>query len=324
MDIKEAYSILGVDESISDEELKKKYKELAYKYHPDRNKDEPDKLKSINEAHQLIQNYKKHPEQYQQAAGFHNAGFWGNFQDIGDVFFNATDFFNKRPQISNINLSVDISFHEAVLGCSKEISYNRNIKCNSCKGAGHIKTGNGCTNCDGFGRTISSGNGMIIQSSCNKCFGRGVKQNKCNTCNSKGHIEEKRTGNINIASGTKNGEILRLISQGNFAGSGMLGDTYSDVFITVNVAPYQDMSLKDKDVHSTISISLLEALKGVDMEIETVYGKRDITIPPKSKHCDQIKIGGCGVKNSNGYHIVNLNLKYPEDTDAIIKLLSNE
>jgi len=326
MDIKKAYSTLGVDINISDEDLKKKYRELARTYHPDVNKDQPDKLKEINEAHQLIIDYRAHPEKYQPK--MQGGGFWNNVVDLGDIFFNGGDFFrnasnndDRLPPPTHIQIILNISFHESVLGCTKEVSYERNLKCSLCQGAGSKHTGNGCDKCDGFGRRTLNNKGMIFQTSCDKCYGKNTKKDKCVTCAGKKVISDKRTGMINIPAGSNNNEVLRLAGEGNFAGRHMLGDSYTDVLVQLKVEPYKDLYLKDKNVCSSVTISLLEALEGVSKEIETVYGNKEIIIQPQSKHSDQIQIPKCGVKDTDGAHVIQLNVNYPDDISILIGAL---
>jgi molecular chaperone DnaJ len=319
----EAYKTLDVSADISDDDLKKKYKELCFKYHPDRYKEDPNKFKVINEAYQLICDYRQNPAKYEPQ----KPGFWGNVQDIAPDFFVNFGFENEwsqpRVQPTNIRLNVNISFYESVKGCNKEITYKRTLKCDGCDGIGIKKTGNGCDGCDGFGRVTTNNRGVIFQSACSKCNGKNVKQNRCEKCRGKRHLEENRTGSITVPPGTSNGDILRLMGEGNFAQRGFFGDTYTDVFVSVSVKPHATMHQKEGHVYSTLKISLLEALEGVTKEIETVYGVKQVTVKAGSRHSDQIKIPECGVKTRNGMHIVQLDVDYPEDLSKLIGALKD-
>ena len=317
-----AYKVLEVSADISDEDLKKKYKELCFKYHPDKYKEDPNKFKVINEAYQLITDYRQNPAKYEPQ----KPGFWANMPDISPDFFVNLGFENEWAQpktISHIKLSIDVSFHDAVKGCTREITYTRTLKCPTCDGIGFKKTSNGCDSCDGFGRVTINNNGMIFQSSCQKCSGKNVKQTKCDKCNGKRHLEETRTGAISVPAGSKHGDVLRLMGEGNFAQKSFFGDTYTDVFVSVNVAAHDSMQLKGTDVYSSMKLSLLEALEGVTKEVETVYGMKEITVKPGSRHSDQIKIPGCGVKSRNGMHVVELDVHYPEDLSKLIGVLKD-
>ena len=321
----EAYAILGVQEDISDEDLKKIYRDNAKKYHPDVNKNDPNKFKQINEAYQLIIDFRTNPNKYAPKT---QQGFWNNinfndiFQGIGGNPFGQVK--QSVHHIIPIIIKIDVSFHESILGCQKEIKYNRSIKCNTCDGAGSKSIKNDCKNCNGFGQCTQQQRGMIFQVGCPKCKGQGIKQEQCNICKGKSTLDDQRSGNINIPAGSNNGDVLRMAGEGNFSGQSVFGDSYSDVNIHINVKSHPIMSLKNKDVYSEYKISLLEAFEGKILDIETVYGNKTITIKPGSRHSDQIKIPSCGVKDSNGMHIVQLNVEYPTNIDKLIEILRNE
>lgn len=326
MNIDEAYLILEISKDISDDELKKTYKKLARKYHPDIYKDDPEKFKQINEAYQLITDFREHPEKYQPKPS--QGGFWSNVVDLGEIFFNRGDFFRQSSEESvsfratNINIKINLSFHESVLGCTKEISYNRNIKCKFCNAQGMKHIGNGCASCDGFGIVTTNNKGMIFQTICSKCNGKGVKKEKCEKCKGKRILEDKRTGNISVPPGSTNGDKLRLAGEGHFVKTHFF-DVYSDVNIQLIIEPYKDMVMNGNNILTKCKISLLEALEGTTKVIETVYGNKDITIPPQSRHSDEIKIPTCGVKGTDGVHIVYLNVEYPNDVSKIIEVLKD-
>jgi molecular chaperone DnaJ len=151
-----------------------------------------------------------------------------------------------------------------------------------------------------------------------------TKTDKCVACSGKKVLNEKREGKINIPAGSINNETLRLGGEGNYAGRHIMGDNYTDVFVHIKVIPYKNMTLKNKkDVHSELNISLLEALEGTTKEVETLYGNKEITIKPQSKHSDQISISKCGVTNTNGAHIIQLNVEYPADITTLVGVLKN-
>lgn len=321
MNIQEAYKLLEVKENISDDDLKSQYKQLAKKYHPDIYKEDPSKFKNINEAYQLINDYRQHPEK-------HNSnpfaqGFWQNAVNIGFDIFGQTQKKKYRPPAKSINTEINITFHEAVQGCTKPLAYDRNTFCNTCNGDGTIHSKNGCLNCDGFGRKTVANNGIIFQTKCDQCQGKDIKSEDCKTCKATGSVPDKREGNIEIPAGITDGSILRLNGEGNFMSHPMFGNIHTDVLIKINVANYKGFAIRDNDVVSDLNISLLEALQGVDKEIETVYGNKNITIQPKTKHRDTIKIPNAGVKGTPGYHIINLQISYPDDIVPLVKVLND-
>ncbi|SRR5260221_4781441 len=324
MNIDEAYKILGVDKSISDADLKTKYRELAFKYHPDRyTGEEANKLSQINEANTLIKDHRENPQKYQQP------DFFG-----GQDFINIQDLFGQNPfgfgggqtvrNISPPHLNVSVSFKEAILGENKEISYKRNIKCEPCNGEGFEKITNNCDKCNGFGTVVINSGRAIFSQQCGKCFGRNVKKISCNKCNGNCTITSDINGTVHIPAGTIDGSTLAVRGKGHFMGGGMFGETYTDLFIHVKVNKKIGLELIGNDVVSNINISLLEALKGTTKEVETIFGSKNIVIPSSSKNRDEISIPNCGVKTRNGTQRVIININYPLNSDKLIEFLSSE
>lgn len=327
MDIKKAYEILNVSENISDADLKNTYKKLAVKYHPDVYKEDPNKFKEINEAYQLILDYKAHPEKYAPTSH----GFWEQVVDLGgDVFFNGFPFGfkNRRAKptgrMNDIEIAIDISFQDSVLGCNKHITFTRDTVCNACNGNGEILHKNNCTSCDGFGKQTQQKNNVFFQGKCNVCNGKNIKKEDCKKCNHTGVITETRDGSIDVPPGVMNGHSLRLNGEGHQVMHPMFGVMNTNVIIHIRVSSFKDFRLVGQDVISNLNISLLEALQGVQKDVETIYGTKQIYIQPKTKHLDQVKISGCGVQDTNGFHIVNLHVIYPNNVSNLIKALSND
>lgn len=330
MELKEAYKILEADPSISDDELKSVYKKLALKYHPDRCEEkDKDKFKIINSAYQRITDQKEHPEKYETRSPFSGnhqggGGFGFNIQDIIDQMRGQQG--NQQQQISHdtrpINVYTKISFKESVVGVDREISYKKNIKCEKCDGNGKEAQSNGCKSCNGFGRIIQNQQGMSYSSTCNKCYGRNIIFKNCTPCNAKGIQSVDTTLNIHIPPGTPN--VLRMRGAGNFAGTVMFGDAYADTYLNIEIEKDKDLRLEGADVLSNLNITLLEALTGCEKEVRTIFDTRKIIIPAKTKNKDVVKIDGCGIKNQNGKQIINLNIDYPENTEALIKFLNRK
>src|ERR1700743_454418 len=182
MDIKEAFDLIGLPKTASEDELKSKYKSLARQYHPDVYKQDPDKFKKINEAYQLIEDYKSNPDKYDRSSNpfgrspFSDSGFGINFNDIfgGNPFTNTTSE-QKTFQHQQLNVQIKLSFKESVLGCDKDIQFKRFVKCIKCNGRGNEFLKNGCDSCDGFGRTTTALKGMIFTKICSKCNGMSNK-----------------------------------------------------------------------------------------------------------------------------------------------------
>jgi molecular chaperone DnaJ len=321
MNIQEAYNVLEVQDSISDTDLKSTYKKLAKQFHPDVYKTDTDKFKKINEAYQLIIDYRKNPEKYnpQSRSPFSGGGFNINLNDIFNGFGRSQQ---TNINASPINLNTKISFKESVLGVEKEISYKKNIKCSDCDGNGKEPQSNGCKSCNGFGRVIQQQGNMHYSTGCSKCHGRNVKFKDCIKCNAKGITEVEVNAKINIPSG--NSTTLRIQGAGNYGGSaGIMGDVYSDVFLKVEVEPDPDLTLVGTDVIFKLNLPLIDALIGCEKEVKTIYDTRTIIIPAKSKNKEEIIIEGCGVKQAKGNERVILDIDYG-DTDKLIEFLKQE
>lgn len=331
MDLKEACDLFGLPKTASDIEFKAKHKSFIKQYHPDIYKEDPNKLSKINQAYDVIKDYKANPNKYDNPNPFGSGNpFSGNpFQ--GGFGFNIQDIFDfgqpkktKRSFRQPVSMNIDITFEESILGLEKELSYQRFFKCNSCNGVGENHQKNDCNKCDGFGKVVSRQGNMITQSMCGSCFGKNTKTIKCNNCNSEGSIIKDHNVKVSIPAGVKN-DTLRMHNAGHYVGSDIFqGDLYSDVMLHIKVAKDPDMSLVDNNVVSALKISLLDALTGCDKEVKTVYGKKTITIPPKSKHKEEVRIKNCGVRNSGGDHVVEIFTEYPNDVKELIELLKTK
>jgi molecular chaperone DnaJ len=286
----EAYSILELSPSSSPEEAKKQYKKLTKKYHPDINK-EPnaeDKFKQINQAYNVISKPQslEHPT-YQE--------------------------------IQNIELNLTIDFKESVLGTKKDVKYSRVAKCQPCQGNGEIKLDNGCKDCQGRGQIINRQNNMVMMSTCTKCYGRSNTQT-CKTCSGDGCLTTDVSIAVTIPPGILNNNILRLQQMGNYAGTFMgLADQFSDVFCHINVIPDPNLSLLNKDVIYNLNISLLQALTGMQVNVPTINGTQDITVPPAAKNKEEIIIPKLGVPNQGNQKVI-LNVEYP-NVETLISFL---
>lgn len=304
----EACSILGVNESITPEELKKKYKELTRKYHPDINKEDGAEafFKKINEAYDILS--KNH------IADESNSGF--------NPFAWNTNPFNKIRYAENISLFTEISFRESVLGIKKDFTYSRNIKCVVCAGQGQQPINNGCNICHGKGVVTGRQGNMFFSQTCHGCRGQ-IKTLPCEKCSAQGTVTTQTSINVSIPGGVISGNILRLSNMGNFVGSMMNMDQYTEVHLHITVTPYENLSLQDIDVVSNLDLSLLEAIQGVEKSIFTIYGDKNILIPPLTKNKDEIIIPKLGV-NGTGSQRVIINVNYPTNIHELISVLKSE
>lgn len=325
MNLQEAYQTLGLSNDASLEDAKKKYKELSRKYHPDVNK-QPDaetNFKKINQAYDRIKKGDEpEPQNFQQNPFNPFQNFSNNpFENFGFNPFSRNS--NKRKYIpSNIELNTTISFKDSILGCKKDFTFNRKIKCNSCDGNGHLKLNNGCPKCNGKGQTTTVRGQMVFVQTCNQCHGK-TSFEECKNCSSTGVLDSEATVSVTIPAGVVDGNILRLSGMGNYSGEFLGSSQNSDVHLYINVEQDPDFSIDGLDVISTLDISLLEALKGCNKTVKTVLGNKDIEIKPLSKNFDYVTIPNVGVRKKGNQKVI-LTVNYPDEVDDLINFLQNE
>jgi molecular chaperone DnaJ len=315
MNLNQAYQLLNLSTTASDEEVKKAFKKAAAKLHPDVNKapDAEKKFKEINEAYQIIQEKdnvgKSHP--------FGNVGI--NLQDIfSHMGVNPFDRSNLRDT-DIINLNTTISFAESILGVKKEIKYTRQVKCQPCNGNGEINLSNGCKKCNGKGKIIQQQNNMILVQDCDQCRGR-TKKSSCKTCNAEGTIEAEANIQVAIPGGVIDGNILNLSAMGNYQGNFGAMEQYTDTHLYIEVIPEPNLSLQGLDVITTLDLTLAEALAGCKKQVATIKGDLEVSVPSRSRHKEEIIIPSLGV-NGKGNERVILEVKYPDDLDPLLSLL---
>jgi molecular chaperone DnaJ len=321
--IEEAYAILGITKDTTDEDLKRVHRKLSFEHHPDRNPEDPNKLKTINEAHQTVLDYKANPHKYQQQPhpGFQTV----NLGDIFSTFFGGS---NRQSSVKQSSppptVDISISFRNSVLGCQRTIKYQRNGKCNDCKGQGIEFLGNGCKECDGFGKKTTVSGNMTYQMQCAKCHGTNVKNKKCEVCNARGFIPGEVSTSITVPPGVPNNIVMELPHSGHFLGNNHSlfgsGDSYSSVHIRVNVEQLEGLELVGQDVVSRLTIPLVEALAGAKHNVPTIDGPKEISIEPLTRHQQEIILPSLGVSGKGNQRVI-VNVEYPADVSKLIEVL---
>ena len=337
---KDYYQVLSVSRNASQEEIKKAYRKQAFKYHPDRNKGDKakeEKFKEASEAYQILSNPKKR-EQYDR---FGHSAFsgTGGFQDVGDIFetfkdiFSNSDFFGGsfskvregsfsgfedlfssspfqqrgKPKGADLSTQVQLSLKEVLHGTEKKISFHGNCLCSSCKGSGakpgtHKKT---CSYCNGKGQRVKRKGFFAFASTCSHCNGQGsLLESPCALCYGKGIVRKKRSIDVKIPPGVKAGMRLRLAGQGEPGGqeNALPGDLY----LEVRLQPDARFERREKDLHTLISISYLQALLGTEVSLEGLSGKEKLSIPPGSSSGLNLRIPHKGLPGLNGGERGNL------------------
>jgi molecular chaperone DnaJ len=324
MDHNKAYSLLGVTEKSTEEDLKQAFKTKGLQYHPDRNKDPKaeSQFKEINTAYQFLKTngIKARPQQ-NNFNGF-NPFDGMPFNPFTGFPFNA-NFHNHVQQVpQEIVMQIELTVIECMNGCEKQLTFNKKIACEKCKGQGYETSNHACPNCQGKKfRTVKLPDGEK-ELPCSSCRGTGFvvrRDKKCNCLD--GCVINKVTEQINIPPGASFNSRMRLSGVGNYS---IIGG-YGDIVIEVSrVIPYNGIELIDEvNVSSTIDVSLMDALKGKYVEVETLIGKKTLKIPPKTRHKDQLRAVGAGLRNK-GNHYFNINVNYPDDINTLISYLESK
>lgn len=342
MNLDQAYKILEVDKNAPKEQIKKSFKKLAAKYHPDVNK-EPGaeaKFKEINTAYETVSNPPKaNPFSNNEYAT--TSRHYGYAYDYDTYNFNFNDFFqdsfkstsNRTPQGPSISfptltISLTISFEESVLGCQKKIDIKRQVPCGTCNGIGKESISeNKCTECKGLGRATKKIGSVFVMTTCEKCKGLGQTYKPCKPCNETGCQLEDRTVDVAFKGGITSGQTARIPGAGHFHRGGIFNQAgFDDILVKIHVQNHPKMRLTGLDIYSKLDVSLLEALEGAEKKIQTVRGEQQIKIAKNSKAGDKIKIAKQGADNGKhiGNHIIILDVKYPNDTEKLIEFLKSQ
>ena len=336
------YEVLGVDKNADEAAIKKAYRVLAKKYHPDMNPGDADaekKFKEASEAYAVLSDPDKR-KQYDQFghAAFDGAGGAGGFDfsgmDFEDLFGDLGDIFggifgggrsrargNEPRRGANLRTSVRITFEEAVFGCSKEIELTVKETCKTCNGSG-AKPGTSpvtCSRCNGTGQTVVTENAFfgITRSVkiCPDCQGSGkVIKEKCPDCYGTGYIPMKKRYSVDIPAGIDNGQSVRKPGLGD---PGINGGPRGDVLVEVIVGRHPIFQRQDMDIYSTVPMSFAVAALGGEVLIDTVDGKVIYDVKPGTQTDTRVRLKGKGVpswrnKEIRGDHYVTLVVQVPD------------
>ncbi len=315
------YEVLGVSKSASDDEIKKAYRQLAKKYHPDMNpgdKEAEAKFKEANEAYAVLSDPEKKAkyDQYGHAAfdpsmgGGSGFGGFGDF-DFGDIF--SSFFSGGGGSRSRRNMPMDgddvmarltIDFEEAVFGCKKDVSFMRIEECPECGATGAEKGSKAetCQTCHGKG-TVTVQQQTILgymqtQTQCNACRGTGkIIKNPCKNCNAKGYIRVSKKLEVSIPAGIDAGQRIVLRGQGS---AGRNGGSAGDLIIEIRVTPHKFFKRQGNNVYCEIPISFTEAALGAEIEVPTLDDKTEkLKIPEGTQTGETFSIKGKGIPNIN-------------------------
>jgi molecular chaperone DnaJ len=316
MAARDFYEVLGVSRNASDEEIKKAYRELARKWHPDRNHDDPDAEERFKEVQQAYDTLSDPEKRKQYDAGGMFAGFGGQggargfpgggfATDLGDIF---SSFFGRgreggpRPQRGrDLEAEVNLTFEQAMRGAQITIAVPTTGPCPTCGGTGakpetspHL-----CPRCGGRGVDTESQGFFSISQPCPECGGQGsVIDDPCPTCSGSGITEETKRYRVNIPAGVHDGSRIRLAGKGE---AGYRGGPRGDLYVTTRVSPSPVFRQRpDGNLEVDLPVSVPEAIQGATIEVPTLNGSKKIRIPPGTQHGTTQRLRGEGPPRTSG------------------------
>ena len=326
---KDFYEVLGVDRNADKDTIKKAYRKLAMKHHPDRNPDDKEaeaKFKEASEAADILltPEKKQRYDQYGHAgvdpnSGFGNGGGFGGgfangeFADLGDIF---GDIFgdilgggrgrrgggrNRQRPGSDLQMTLDVDFEEAAFGIEKTISLTRNVACEPCKGSGG-KDGSkpiSCDMCNGMGEVRRQQGFFAVASTCPKCHGSGnMISDPCNTCHGEGRKKKKVDLAVKVPGGIDEGQRLKLTGEGDV---GLNGGPAGDLYVVISIKEHDLFERDHFDVYCQVPISFSKAALGSEVEVPTLDGKVSVTVPAGTQSGTKMRLKNKGIQRLGGY-----------------------
>lgn len=352
---KNYYEVLGVDKSASKDDIKKAFRKLAHKYHPDKKGGDENKFKEINEAYSVLSDDKKRAEYdsygrvfsdgagpgaggFGNMGGFDFSGFQGGFGqdfDLGDIF---GDFFGggraQTPRGRDISLDLDLAFEESIFGVERKVLISKVGTCIDCSGSGaapgsKTKT---CTVCNGKGKVHDTKQSIFgsftTVRTCDTCRGTGeIPEAECKTCRGLGVLKREEEISINVPAGISEGEMIRLSG----AGEAVPGGTPGDLYARIHVKPHAVFRREGTNLVMPLDIKLTDALLGKEFSLTTLEGTHiDVKVPKGVSIGEILRIKGKGVpsRGSRGDLLIKLNITMPQKlsrkAETLIKELKDE
>ncbi len=338
---KDYYQVLGIDKSAQGADIKKAYRDLSKKWHPDKHKGDKDaeaKFKEINEAYEVLGNENRRKQydtfgtaggpgggQGQGFGGFDFSGFqqgdMGGFGDMFESFFGggARQGGGQKQRGEDIQVRITIELADVVTGVQKTINLQKIVACTECNGSGSEGgETQKCTECGGTGQVVKTAQsffGSIQQAMvCRACSGAGqVPKNPCKKCNSEGRRQEKTEVTLDIPAGIEDGQTLRVNGQGN---AGKRGTPAGDLYVILQVKEDARFQRHGNDIHAPTSISVVDAILGCSISVPTVHGDVTLKVPAGTQPQQVLRIQGKGLPQLSssrmGDHYVTIHVDIPK------------
>lgn len=313
MSKRDYYEVLGLQKGVDEKEIKKAYRRIAMKYHPDRNPDDPDadaKFKEASEAYEVLSNAEKRAayDQYGHDAvnsqfGGGGQGDFGSFSDIfgdvfGDIFGGGRSGGRGRsgPKRGNdLRYNLELDLEEAVKGTEVKIRVPTLVSCEPCNGSG-AKPGSkpvSCTTCGGIGQVRMQQGFFSVQQTCPNCRGKGtVISDPCSKCHGQGRIEETKTLSVKVPPGVDTGDRIRLSGEGE---AGPDGGPAGDLYVQVMVREHKIFQRDGKNLYCEVPINIIDAALGGELEVPTLEGKVKLKVPEETQTGKLFRLRGKGV-----------------------------
>ena len=332
---KDYYEILGVSRDASKDEIKKAFRKIAHKYHPDKKDGDEQKFKEASEAYSVLSDDKKRAEydSYGQAfggsgpgaggAGAQGANFGGfGFEDfdIGDIFgefFGGGARGGKQKRGRDISVDTELTFEESIFGTERTVAITKPTQCDTCGGTG-AQSGSGyssCSKCGGSGYIKEAKKSILgtfmSTAVCDTCYGSGkIPEKKCKECKGVGVNEKQDEIKITVPAGIENGEMLRLNGKGEAVPGGIPGDLY----VRVSVKQHSHFKKEGHNLKTELSVKLSDALLGAKYTVNTLDGPIEVKVPAGVSHGELLRLKGKGVPkegSSRGDLMVKVNIEIP-------------
>jgi len=322
------YEVLQIERTATDEEIKKSYRKLAVKFHPDKNpgdKSAEERFKEIGEAYEALSDPQKRAayDEYghaafdprRRASGFHDPfeifreAFGGGGGIFDDLFGGGRGDPTGPQRGSDLRYDMEIAFLEAAHGAEKEVSVNKLDLCDVCHGTGRegdSKT-KVCPTCQGRGQVVTSRGIFSIAQTCSRCEGAGrIIENPCKACRGTGRRERSSKISIKIPAGVDTGTRLRSLGHGE---GGVRGGPPGDLYVVIHVKPHEIFQRDGDDLLCEVPISFVQAALGADIEVPTLTGKAQIKIPAGTQTGALFRLKGKGMRNVQGYGAGDLHVR---------------